>query len=99
MKIIKTYPELDSALKVRDEEIVIVDGLAEEIYDKFTSDDPRVYGSLTGAISIPDMLINLVFGSVSIFNTLMLIQKEYNIDFNEDNSQVFLSLKDEFRRK
>ena len=99
MKIIKTYSELEQVIKVREEKIVIVEGLAEEINDKFTSDDPRIYGAIDETISLPGTLVNMLFGSVNIFNTLLLIKKEYDFDYNEDSNQVFLILKDEFKRK
>lgn len=98
MKIIKNDIDLKESLRIREEEIVVIDGLAEELYEKFTSDDPRIYGALSESIMLPEMMIKLIFGNLDLFNTLLTIQKEYNMEYDEEKEQVLLSLKEELRK-
>lgn len=98
MVIVKKDIELSKALRVREEEILVIEGLAEELNDKFHSDDPRIYGALSGAVGLPDIMINLVFGSSELFNSILQIIKDYEIDEDMEHSQILLTLKEEFRR-
>lgn len=98
MIIIKKDNELADALRVREDKILVVEGLAEELHDKFNSDDPRIYGTLSGSIAIPNAMINLIFGSLSLYNSLLTILRDYDIEDNIEEGQMILFLKKELRK-
>ncbi|MBP2025751.1 hypothetical protein [Peptoniphilus stercorisuis] len=91
IKVEKDF-ELSNALDNREKDIVVIGGLAEELYDKLSSEDPRIYGALSRTVFIPDLMINQYFGSIDLFNMFVHIVDNYNIGYNMDESKVYLSI-------
>lgn len=83
--------ELADALDKEEKDIVIIGGLAEELYDKLSSEDPRIYGALSRTVFIPDLMINQYFGSLDLFNMFVHIIDNYNVGYNMEKSKVYLS--------
>lgn len=94
MKIVKTDIELKLALRYREKSILVTNGLAEEIIDKFYTDDPTIYGAISGAVLLTEPMMKLYFGSVDLFNCMMTIKSEYTLFLNEDKDQVILTLRE-----